>query len=204
MESTLIAAVVLAAGLSRRMGQAKLLLPVGGRAIIRHAVEAVLAGGIDSAWVVTGPDVEPIAAALAGLDVQVVVNPTPEEGQAGSLRAGITALPATVDAVLIALGDQPALAPVIIPALLAARRTSAKPIVAPRYRDGQGNPVLFKRQIFPELLGLTGDRGARPIIRKDPSRVEWVDLDLPMPPDVDTPGDYEKIRTALRAGKTPE
>ena len=196
----MIAAVVLAAGLSRRMGQAKLLMPVGGKALIRHAVETVLASGVDSVWVVTGPDVEPIAAALAGLDVQLVVNAAPEEGQAGSLRAGIAALPASVDAVLIALGDQPALAPSIIPALLAARRTSAKLIVAPRYRDGQGNPVLFKREIFPELLHLIGDQGARPIIQKEPARVEWVELDLPMPPDVDTPADYEKIRAKLRAG----
>ncbi|MGH7315454.1 MAG: nucleotidyltransferase family protein [Candidatus Rokuibacteriota bacterium] len=196
----MIAGVVLAAGLSRRMGQAKLLMPVGGRAIVRHAVEGVRAGGVDSVWVVTGPDIEPIQAALAGLDVQIVVNPTPEDGQAGSLRAGIAALPASVDAVLIALGDQPALAPSIIPALLAARRGSPKLIVAPRYRDGQGNPVLFKREIFPELLRLTGDQGARPIIQREPARVEWVELDLPMPPDVDTHDDYEKIRAKLRAG----
>ena len=200
MESRLIAAVVLAAGLSRRMGQAKLLLPVGGRAIVRHAVEAVLAGGVDGAWVVTGPDVLPMAAALAGLEVQIVVNAAPEEGQASSVRAGIAALPAAVDTALIALGDQPALAPTIIPALLAARRASAKPIVAPRYRDGQGNPVLFKSEVFPELLRLTGDQGARPVIQREPARVEWVELDLPMPPDVDTPGDYEKIRATLRAG----
>ncbi len=182
------------------MGQAKLLMPVDGRAIVRHAVETVLAGGVDSVWVVTGPDVEPVEAALAGLEVQIVVNPAPEEGQASSLRAGIAALPASVDAVLIALGDQPSLAPAIIPALLAARRTSPKLIVAPRYRDGQGNPVLFKCAIFPELLRLTGDQGARPIIQKEPARVEWVELDLPMPPDVDTPDDYEKIRAKLRAG----
>ena len=196
----MIAAVVLAAGLSRRMGQAKLLMPVGGRPIIRYVVESVLAGGVDSVWVVTGPDVEPIEAALAGFEVQIVVNPAPEEGQAGSVRTGIAALPPSVDAVLIALGDQPSLAPSIIPALLAARRASPKLIVAPRYRDGQGNPVLFKREIFPELLRLTGDLGARPIIQKEPARVEWVDLDLPMPPDVDTPDDYERIRANLRAG----
>jgi molybdenum cofactor cytidylyltransferase len=195
-----IAAIVLAAGLSRRMGRAKLLMPVRGRALVRHAVEGVLVDGVDSVWVVTGPDGEPIAAALAGLEVQLAVNPAPEQGQAGSVRAGIAALPAAVDAALIALGDQPALPASVIPALLAARRASPKPIVAPRYRDGQGNPVLFRREIFPELLRLTGDQGARPIIQKEPARVEWVDLDLPMPPDVDTPDDYEKIRAKLRAG----
>ena len=196
----MIAAVILAAGLSRRMGQAKLLMLLDGRAIVRHAVEAVLRGGVDSVWVVSGPAVEAIEAALVGLDVQIVVNPAPEEGQAGSVRVGIAALPASADSALIALGDQPMLPPSIIPALLAARRTSDKSIVAPRYRDGQGNPVLFKREIFPELLRLDGDQGARPIIQKDPARVEWVDLDLVMPPDVDTPGDYEKIRATLRGG----
>jgi len=196
----MIAAVVLAAGLSRRMGQPKLLMKVGGRALVRYVVESVLSGGVDSVWVVTGPDVEPVEAALAGIEVQIAVNPAPEEGQAGSVRTGIAALPASVDAVLIALGDQPLLAPSIIPALLAARRTTPKLIVAPRYRDGQGNPVVFKREIFPELLRLTGDQGARPIIQKEPTRVEWVELDLPMPPDVDTPDDYEKIRANLRAG----
>jgi molybdenum cofactor cytidylyltransferase len=195
-----IAAVILAAGLSRRMGQAKLLMLLDGRAIVRHAVEAVLAGGVDSVWVVSGPALGAIEVALAGLDVQIVVNPMPAEGQAGSVRVGIGALPAAADSALIALGDQPMLPPSIIPALLAARRTSGKPIVAPRYRDGQGNPVLFKREIFPELLRLDGDQGARPIIQKDPTRVEWVELDLAMPPDVDTPGDYEKIRAALRGG----
>jgi molybdenum cofactor cytidylyltransferase len=199
-----IAAVVLAAGLSRRMGQAKLLLPVGGRPIVRHAVEGVRAAGLDPVLVVTGPDPAAIEAALTGLDVRIVVNPAPEAGQAGSVRAGVAALPAAADTVVIALGDQPSLAPDIIPALLAAHRASGRPIVAPRYQDGPGNPVLFDRAVFPELLALEGDRGARPVIARDPARVEWVALDRPMPPDVDTPADYEKIRSALRPANPPE
>ena len=189
---------MLAAGLARRMGQVKLLLPVGGQPIVRHAVEGVRAAGLDPVLVVTGPAPAPIEAALAGLGARIVVNPTPEAGQAGSVRAGIAALPETVDTVLIALGDQPALAPTIIPALLSAHRASGRPIVAPRYQDGPGNPVLFDRVIFAELLALQGDQGARPVIARDPGRVEWVALDLPMPQDVDTPADYEKIRSALR------
>ena len=188
---------MLAAGLSRRMGQAKLLLRVGGHPIVRYAVEGVRAAGLDPVLVVTGPAPASIEAALAGLDVRIVVNPTPEAGQAASVRAGIAALPDTVDTVLVALGDQPALAPTIIPALLAAHRASGRPIVAPRYQDGPGNPVLFDRAIFPELLALQGDQGARPVIAREPARVEWVVLDLPMPQDVDTPADYEKIRSAL-------
>jgi molybdenum cofactor cytidylyltransferase len=198
-----IAAVVLAAGLARRMGRAKLLLPVAGQPIVRHAVEGVRSAGLDPILVVTGPEPAPIEAALAGLGVRVVVNPVPEAGQAGSVRAGIAALPAAVDTVLIALGDQPALAPTIIPALLAAHRSSRRPIVAPRYQDGPGNPVLFDRAIFPELLALEGDQGARPVIARDTARVAWVALDLPMPQDVDTPADYEKIRGALPPTNPP-
>jgi molybdenum cofactor cytidylyltransferase len=194
---------VLAAGLARRMGQAKLLLPVGGHPIVRHAVEGVRTAGLDPVLVVTGPAPAPIEAALAGLDVRIVVNPTPEAGQAGSVRAGIAALPETVDTVLVALGDQPVLAPTIIPALLAAHRASGRPIVAPRYQDGPGNPVLFDRVIFAELLALQGDQGARPVIAREPARVEWVVLDLPMPQDVDTPADYEKIRSALDGPTRP-
>jgi len=179
------------------MGQVKLLLPVGGQPIVRHAVEGVRAAGLDPVLVVTGPAPAPIEAALAGLGARIVVNPTPEAGQAGSVRAGIAALPETVDTVLIALGDQPALAPTIIPALLAAHRASGRPIVAPRYQDGPGNPVLFDRVVFAELLALQGDQGARPVIAREPARVQWVVLDLPMPQDVDTPADYEKIRSAL-------
>ena len=186
------------------MGQVKLLLPVGGQPIVRHAVEGVRAAGLDPVLVVTGPAPAPIEAALAGLGARIVVNPTPEAGQAGSVRAGIAALPETVDTVLIALGDQPALAPTIIPALLSAHRASGRPIVAPRYQDGPGNPVLFDRVIFAELLALQGDQGARPVIAREPGRVEWVALDLPMPQDVDTPADYEKIRAHFDPPTRPD
>jgi molybdenum cofactor cytidylyltransferase len=97
--------------------------------------------------------------------------------------------------VLIALGDQPFLAGEIIPALLAARDRTGKAIVAPRYRDGRGNPVLFSRELFGELLDISGDQGARSVVERDPGRVGLVDLDLPMPQDLDTPADYDRLRT---------
>jgi molybdenum cofactor cytidylyltransferase len=187
------AAVVLAAGLSRRMGRPKLLLRVGGRPVIRLAVEGVLAAGAGPVLVVSGPETSAIAAALAGLDVEVVINPHPEAGQATSVRTGIAGLPAAIDAALIALGDQPFLPAEIIPALVAAREETRKPIVAPRYRDGRGNPVLFAREMFPELLALEGDQGARAVIERDPGRVTLVEFDLPMPSDIDTPEDYERL-----------
>lgn len=191
----MIVAIVLAAGLSRRMGQAKLLLPLEDRPVVRLTVEAVLTGGVDQVVVVTGSEHQPLAEALAGLPVALAINPHPEAGQASSIRVGIGALPVGTDAVLIALGDQPFLAGEIIPALLAARERTGKAIVAPRYRDGRGNPVLFSRELFGELLDISGDQGARSVVERDPGRVALVDFDLPMPQDLDTPEDYDRLRS---------
>ncbi len=177
------------------MGQAKLLLPLGGQPVIRLAVERVLAGGVNMVLVVTGSEHLAVETALQGLQVQLTVNPHPEAGQGTSIRAGIGALPSETEAALIALGDQPFLPRQVIPALLAAFRRSARAIVAPRYRDGRGNPVLFAREVFPELLQLLGDQGARSVVERDPDRVALVDFDLPMPQDLDTPEDYERLRS---------
>lgn len=198
--STELAAVVLAAGLSRRMGRPKLLLTIEGRAVVRMAVDNVLAAGIERIVVVSGTEHEAIAEALAGLPVQFAINPTPEAGQGSSIAVGIAALPESVRAALVVLGDQPFVSPEVIPSLVAAFARTGQPIVAPRYSDGRGNPVLFARAMFPELMQLGGDRGARAVIERDPSRVAVVDFDTSMPADIDTPEDYERLRGRGRTG----
>jgi molybdenum cofactor cytidylyltransferase len=192
-----IAGVVLAAGLSRRMGRRKLLLDLGGQPVIRRAVEGVAGSGVDELVVVVPPDHADIAAALSGIRYRLAVNPAPETGQAGSVVAGIAALGPAVRAALVALGDQPTVPRAVLLGLLSAYRATARTIVAPRYREGRGNPVLFDASVFPELLRLTGDAGARGIIEADPARVALVSFDLPMPPDIDTPEDYETLRGRL-------
>jgi molybdenum cofactor cytidylyltransferase len=192
-----IAAVVLAAGLSRRMGQAKLLLPLGGRPVIRLSVEAVIAAGLGPVVVVAGAERAGVEAALAGLCVEIALNPHPESGQASSVRVGVAALRPEPAAALIALGDQPFVPPDVIPALRAALERTGRAIAAPSYRGALGNPVLFRRGVFPELLALAGDRGARPIIDRDPERVAVVSFDVPMPRDLDTPEDYDGLRSAV-------
>jgi len=189
-----IAGVVLAAGLSLRMGRAKLLLDWGGRPVIRRAVEQVKAGRVDEVLVVLGHEAPTIREALKGLPVRFVENPEPEAGQASSIAAGVAVLGPAVSAVLIALGDQPALPPEVIPRLVETFNQTGKAIVAPLYRGVQGNPVLFAAAVFPELRALTGDRGARSVVEKDPARVALVSFDLPMPADLDTFEDYERLR----------
>jgi molybdenum cofactor cytidylyltransferase len=194
-----IAGVVLAAGLSLRMGRPKLLLDWGGRPVIRRAVEQVKAGGVDEVVVVLGREGQAIREALAGLPVRFVENLDPEAGQASSIVCGVSALGSGVQAALIALGDQPALPPDVIPRLLQTFREAGKAIVAPLYRGVQGNPVLFAAAVFPELRALTGDRGARSVVEKDPPRVALVPFDLPMPADLDTLEEYERLRPRTKS-----
>jgi molybdenum cofactor cytidylyltransferase len=197
----MIAAIVLAAGASTRMGRQKLTLPLAdGRPLARAAVEQVLAGGLDDVVVVLGREAEAVAATLRGLPIRTVVNPRYAEGQSTSLRAGLDALAPGTEAAVVALGDQPLPDPRVIHRLVEAFRTSGRPIVAPVYRDGRGNPVLFASAVFDELRRVEGDRGGRPVIARNPERVAEVPVDAPMPTDIDTPEDYRTARGPGPAG----
>lgn len=188
----MIAAVVLAAGFARRMGRQKLLLPLAGKPVVRWAVERV-APHVDEVVVVTGEDDAAVRAALAGLTVRFARNPRPQDGQGSSIAVGVAALKPWTRAALVALGDQPRLPPAVVPALLEAFRRSGRPVVVPVYRGTPAPPVLFGAAVFSELRALRGDRGARAVVDALPDRVARVDLDLPPPPDVDTPEDYARL-----------
>jgi len=187
-----IAAVVLAAGLARRMGRQKLLLQLQGKPVVRWAVERILPH-VEDVVVVTGADDAAIRQALSDLQVRFAVNPRPQDGQGTSIAVGVTALKPWTRAAMIALGDQPRIPEAVVRSLLEAFQTSGKAIVAPVYRGVQGTPVLFSSEIFAELRALGGDSGARAVVLARPERVERVAIDLAMPPDVDTPEDYAKL-----------
>jgi molybdenum cofactor cytidylyltransferase len=197
----MIAVIVLAAGASTRMGRQKLTLPLAdGRPLVRAAVEQVLAADLDDVVVVLGREAEAVASALRGLPIRTVVNPRYAEGQSTSLRAGLDALAQDTEAAVVALGDQPLPDPRLLRQLVEAFRASGRPIVAPLYRDGRGNPVLFASSVFDELRRVEGDRGGRLVVARDPARVAEVPVDAPMPADIDTPDDYEAAR---RGGRHP-
>ncbi|HTO10970.1 MAG TPA: nucleotidyltransferase family protein [Candidatus Binatia bacterium] len=188
----MIAAIVLAAGFARRMGRQKLLLDLRGKPVVRWSVEAILPHVGDTV-VVTGQDDEAVRAALSGLAVRFAVNPRPQAGQGSSIAVGAAALKPWTAAALVALGDQPRLPEGLIARLLAERERSGKAIVAPVYRGTQGTPVLFSAEVFDELRALAGDAGARAVVQARPGRVARVEVDAPMPPDVDTPEDYARL-----------
>ena len=188
----MIAGLLLAAGYSRRFGGDKLLAPLHGRPLIVWSAETI-AAEVEALYVVVPAGDVARRAAVAALGPVVVEHERRDEGMASSIGAGVAALPGSVEAVIIALADQPLVAPEVIRRLRDRWRGGGVTAVAPRYRDGQGNPVLFGRPAFGALRQLGGDRGARAVLAGLGAAAAFLDVDDPMPIDVDTP---EALRAA--------
>ncbi|MBV9348487.1 MAG: molybdopterin-binding/glycosyltransferase family 2 protein [Pseudolabrys sp.] len=161
-----VAAVLLAAGRSTRMGAVnKLIAQIGGKPLVRIAAEQALASKARPVIVVTGHEREKVEAALKGLDVRLVHNADYADGLGTSLRAGIAAVPATADGAVICLGDMPQVdAPLIDSLLNAFDPDKGALIVVPVIAGRRGNPVVWARRFFPDLMAVSGDVGARHLI----------------------------------------
>lgn len=184
-----IAAVVLAAGRSSRMGGPnKLLATLEDKPLIRHAVEAAHSAGLSQTVVVTGHLANEVGAEVADLDVELVHNPDFAEGMSGSIRRGITALGPEIDAAVILLGDMPRIDAGMIGRLVAAYRPAENKLIVTATSDGKrGNPVLWDRSFFDRLTTLSGDIGARHVIGDNAGLVAEVDLGPAARLDLDTP-----------------
>ena len=201
-----IAAIVLAAGASSRFRAAgggdstKLVAPLAGRPLVRHAVEAALASHARPILVVTGHDRAAVEAALEGLALQFAHNGAYAQGLASSLKTGVAALPGDVAGALILLGDMPAVTPALIDRLIAAFDQRPDALAAAPMRDGRrGNPVLLSRALFPAIAKLNGDEGARMLLDNAGSgRMIEVDVSgIGSVLDVDTPQSLAEARRAL-------
>lgn len=185
-----IGAVILAAGLGSRFGQApKMLAAYAGRPMVRRAAEAALASRAGPVVAVLGAHAEAVRAALAGLDLTLVDNPDPAAGLSASLRLGLAALPPGTDAAVVLLGDMPRIGPAHVDALIAAYAgTVPRPsAVVPVSGGRRGNPVLLDRvRLADDLARLSGDRGAGPILKGRDDVLE-VPADGAVAFDVDTP-----------------
>jgi molybdenum cofactor cytidylyltransferase len=165
-EGRRVAAVVLAAGRSTRMGQSnKLLAEIGHRPLVRIAVEEALASRAKPVIVVAGHQREEIEKALVGLPVRVVHNPDFAQGLGSSLKAGIAAMPADADGAIVCLGDMPQVDARLIDRLIAAFDPDRGAfVVVPTFEGKRGNPVLWSRRFFSDLTQIEGDVGARHLI----------------------------------------
>jgi molybdenum cofactor cytidylyltransferase len=194
-----VAAIVLAAGRSTRMGGPnKLLADIGGRPMVRIVVEQVLASRARPVLVITGHQRDRIEAALAGLAVTFVHNPSFAEGLSTSLKAGIAAPPADVDGAIVCLGDMPHVDAELINRLIAAFDPERGAlVVVPTIAGKRGNPVVWSRRFFPDLASLDGDVGARHLIVGYQEAVVEVPADQAALVDVDTPDALSAVKAEI-------
>ena len=190
-----VAAVVLAAGASRRLGRPKQLVPFRGEPLVRRAAYAALGAGADPVVTVIRSGDDAVAAILSELPVELVENADAASGMASSVRSGVAHLRSSVPdlgAVLLLTCDQPLVDAAYLESLLHAWRRTGRPIVASEYGGLPGVPVVMSAELVDELLAVEGDTGARDVVRRDPERVATV----PFPGgevDVDTALDLERL-----------
>ncbi len=198
-------AIVLAAGRSTRMGEAKQLLHLGESSVLGKTLENVRAAGVDEVVLVLGYSAETIRQQLpiSVIDgLRIVVNKYYEQGMASSLREGLSALDPQTDAALIILADQPFIRPETLDQIIDRHRCSNAQIVIPLYKGFRGNPVLLDRSVFPEVMALDGDVGCRAIFGRHLEGIVKVEVDdVGVLLDIDNKDDYERLR---RFGQSAE
>jgi molybdenum cofactor cytidylyltransferase len=193
----LVSALVLAAGTSSRMGEAKQLLPLGATTILARTLENTCAAALHEVILVLGCHAESIRKQLRDTLLQrtkVIVNPFFEQGIASSLRAGLSAVDPASGAALIVLGDQPFVRPETLAQIVETYHRSQAEIVVPIYQGQRGNPALLGRSVFKDALALTGDTGFRAIFPKYLQGIVNVEVeDSGVVQDIDSAADYQRL-----------
>ncbi len=196
-----VSAVILAAGMSARIGAPKQLLRIGGRPVLQHAVDSVRRSNVSGIVLVLGAAAEQIQAEIPLDGVRVAINRGYAEGMAGSIRTGLLNLDPAADAAVMMLGDQPFVQPRTINQLIAAWRERSPRIALPVYKGARGNPALLDRAVFPDALQLQGDAGFRTIFGRYAEQILSVPVDDPgILADLDTAADLERCRQFFSTG----
>lgn len=195
-ENDKIAAVVLAAGQSKRMGKPKLLLPWGDKTVIQQIITETHAAGVLEIFVVTGGFREQIEENLNGYLVKFVNNPDYLVGDMlESLHVGLRAIPNGIDACLVMLGDQPKIQHEIVQRIIEVYKDFNRPIIIPSYKMKRGHPWLVDRSLWATILKYKHPKSLRNFLTDFSSSIHYVDVDTDsVLSDLDTPEDYEKDR----------
>jgi molybdenum cofactor cytidylyltransferase len=199
----MIAAIVMAAGESRRMGTQKLLLPWGETTVLEHIVSEVVSSAVDVVVVVVRSGCEAVRCVLNPETVRIVENPLADATMLDSVRIGLRALPASCEAVIVVLGDQPRLHRSVVNDLVDAWTRTGAGIVVPVTSGRRGHPLLFSMRYREEVLSRYHEQGLRGLLWAHPEDVAEVEVDQPaVLSDIDCPDEYDRelrLRESSRA-----
>lgn len=184
--------IILAAGYSQRMGKDKMLLPYKEKSILRHVIDQSLNSSLSGISVVVNPDVPGLFHEAVNGN-KIIVNDQAIDGISTSVKLGLRSVPTDMDAVMFLLGDQPLLSTVDINHVIQEYKIHGSFIVQASYKGKKGHPVLFDREMFPEILTISGDEGARTILKKYQNQVVNAEIDKELLKDIDTIEDYEGL-----------
>lgn len=202
MQDTAI--IILAAGASRRLGQAKQLVKFEQKTLLRHTVEAACQV-VENVWVVLGANAERLIPELSNLPIHIIKNENWQSGMASSIKLGLAAAIAQnidLQLLVVTVCDQPKISAAVFQRMFMEKKRSGKNIVACRYADILGVPVLFEHVYFPSIMTLEGEQGAKKILAANAAEVAFVDF----PEgewDVDTPDDLPDV-IAVKAQKNTD
>lgn len=197
-----IGAIILAAGMSIRMGEPKLLLPLRGQPLFRHAIDSILGSPVQPIYLVAGKYIEEIRQHSEDYpEMKIIHNPNYADGMSTSLKLGVQSIKEHVDAVMIFLADQPLISRVIIQSLIDKYiqcKDEGVRIIRPKYKGEVGHPILVDAVLLNEFHSINGDQGGKSIIKKYEAVTETVSFDNSMWGfDIDTPEDFQKVKLHL-------
>lgn len=188
-EAGRFAGILLAAGTSSRMGRNKMLIEVEGEPLIRRAAHRALQAGLSPLITVLGHEADLARDALHGLPCEFAYNPAFRGATSGSLHQGLERLPADVDGAVVLLGDMVRVSTAMIQALVDAGRKTPSPLVVSRYGDVTAPPLLFRRELFAELLAWHGEGCGKAVVQRHRTEARYLDWPVAALADIDTPED---------------
>lgn len=189
--TSFVTGLVLAAGGSKRLGRPKQLLPYGQATLLDHVLDTARSCSFDQLLCVIGGAAADVRSTVELGGAEVVENPDFGEGCSSSIAAALHAVDSRCEVLVLMLGDQPGVTAATVAKLLAGRGEA--PIAACSYSDGRGHPLAFSRSLFPELESLHGDKAVWKLLDRHEAVAADVQVDGPVPPDVDTLQDYQAL-----------
>ncbi|MGD9580669.1 MAG: NTP transferase domain-containing protein [Vampirovibrionia bacterium] len=189
-----IVAIVMAAGLSSRMGKFKQLLPYKDKTVLTYILSELLASKVSNTYVVIGHNNQQVLEKVSGYKVQTIYNPDYQEGMHTSVMCGVNAIDQDCDGFMVVLGDQPEISFNLVNSLIDYKQQSDKGIIIPSFNFKAGHPVVFDKKYIPLVSEINPESGLKSLVSANKHDIDYMNVtDESILIDIDTPSDYEKL-----------